>query len=150
MRSTVGLMVCLVIAFLPGLVGSRFQPGSWYEALVKPALTPPGWVFPLAWSLLYALMGVALYVAWRAGAGAVPLTLFVIQLVLNGAWSWLFFGLERPGLALVEVALLWLVILATVVAFWRVRPLAGALLLPDLGWVGFASWLNLGILRLNS
>ncbi len=149
LHSAVGLAVCLVICFLPGVIGSRFRPGPWYEALAKPAWTPPGWAFPVAWTALYALMGIALWTAWRAGAGRLALGVFAAQLVLNAAWSWLFFGLHRPGLALVEIVVLWLLILASTVLFWRLRPLAGGLLVPYLAWVGFATALNAAIVRLN-
>lgn len=144
---------CIVLCFVPAVVGSRFTPGAWYAALDKPALTPPGWVFPVVWTALYLMMGIALalVVHSRAETGAAAaLAVFVLQLVLNGLWSWLFFGLERPGLALVEIVLLWTAILAATILCWRVRPLAGALLLPYLLWVGFAAWLNLGLWRLNS
>lgn len=148
----IGLAAWVLISFAPGWIGSRWAPGDWYAGLVKPALTPPGVVFPVVWSILYALMGVAAWLVWRrAGlAGAAwPLALFLAQLVLNGLWSWLFFGAQRPGPAFAEVVALWLLILATTVAFWRRAPAAGALLLPYLAWVGFASWLNFRIWRLN-
>ena len=148
------LLGCIGVSFLPGVVGSQFGPGAWYAALEKPALTPPGWVFPIAWTSLYLAMGIALFLfldrtartdaARRWGSG-----LFAAQLVLNGAWSWLFFGLERPGLALVDIVALWSLILATLVVFARRRPAAAALLAPYLAWVSFATYLNLEIWRLN-
>jgi tryptophan-rich sensory protein len=143
---------CVALAFLPGILGSRFAPGEWYARLVKPALTPPGWVFPVAWTLLYLSMGVALFLVLRAAPlerSWPALTLFGAQLALNGAWSWLFFGLERPGLALAEIVTLLTLIAATAVAFWRLRPAAGALLLPYLAWVAFATYLNAGFWWLN-
>ena len=143
---------CVLVCFLPGIFGSRFTPGDWYAALAKPSLTPPGWVFPVVWTALYLMMGVALLLVLRSGAGSglrVALIVYAAQLLLNGLWSWLFFGLHRPGLALLEIVLLWLLIAASVVLFWRLRPLAGALLVPYLAWVGFAAWLNLGLWRLN-
>jgi tryptophan-rich sensory protein len=143
------LAACIVVCFLPGVFGGRFQPGPWYEALVKPAWTPPGWAFPVAWTVLYVLMGVSLWLALRAGAGRTAIAVFGLQLLLNGTWSWLFFGLQRPALALAEILVLWLLILASTVLFWRVRPLAGALLLPYLAWVGFAAVLNAALVRLN-
>jgi translocator protein len=146
------LVGCIAVSFAPGAFGSRFQPGAWYGALEKPALTPPGWAFPVAWTALYAAMGIALYLYLSAPARPVPripLVLFAAQLALNGAWSWLFFGLQRPGLALVGIAVLWLVIAATALGFWRRRPSAGALLLPYLLWVSFAAYLNAGVWWLN-
>jgi len=151
----VGLALgCVGLCFVPGIIGSRFQPGAWYDGLVKPALTPPGWVFPVAWTLLYVLMGIALFLVVRrpqAVSGvSVAVAVFAVQLVLNGVWSWLFFGLQRPGLALLELVVLWCTILTATIMFWRISVAAGVLLLPYLAWVGFASWLNLGLWRLNS
>jgi translocator protein len=143
---------CLVVSFVPGIVGGRFEPGAWYAALEKPDLTPPGWVFPVAWTALYAAMGVALYLYLRAPARPiprVPLALFGLQLGLNGAWSWLFFGRQRPDLALVDIGLLWIVLALTTWAFWRRRRVAGALLVPYLLWVSFATYLNAAIFMLN-
>jgi tryptophan-rich sensory protein len=151
-KTTVELLVCVALCFLPGIVGSRSAPGAWYASLTKPALTPPGWAFPVVWTALYLLMGVALFLAWRAGSGPglrLALTVFAVQLVLNGLWSWLFFGLKRPDLALADILLLWLAIGASIVLFWRLRPLAGALLVPYLLWVSLATWLNFGLWRLN-
>ncbi len=145
------LVACLLIAFLPSLVGGRFGPGDWYQSLAKSSLTPPGWVFPVAWTALYFMIGVSLFL-YLTGPGrseVLPLALFTVQLVLNALWSYLFFGLHEPGLALVDIAALWLAILATTLTFWYRRPAAGALLLPYLGWVTFASYLNFAVWRLN-
>jgi tryptophan-rich sensory protein len=110
-------------------------------------------VFPVAWTLLYLLMGVALFLVLRRPGGtsgvSSAVTVFAVQLVLNGAWSWLFFGLHRPGLALLGIGVLWVTILTATFMFWRIHAAAGVLLLPYLGWVGFASWLNFGFWRLN-
>ena len=143
---------CLVVCFTPGVIGSRFVPGPWYAALDKPWGTPVGWVFPVVWTALYAAMGVSLFLVLRAAPAAslkLPLTLFFAQLVLNAAWSWLFFGLHRPGLAAIEIVLLWLLIAASMVSFWRLTAASGALLVPYLLWVGYASYLNIGLWFLN-
>jgi benzodiazapine receptor len=152
-HAAVGLVVWILVSMAAGLVGSRFMPGEWYAALAKPSWNPPNTVFAPVWSVLYVLMGVSAWLVWRkAGLSGAPvaLALFVVQLVLNALWSFLFFGAHRPDLAFVEVVLLWLVILATTVAFWRVSAPAGALLLPYLCWVAFASALNLQVWRLNA
>jgi tryptophan-rich sensory protein len=149
----VGLVLWLVASLAAGWIGSRFVPGEWYASLAKPAWTPPSAVFGPVWTTLYVLMGVAVWLVWRkAGFSGAPvaLGLFVAQLVLNALWSYLFFGLHRPDVAFFEIVVLWIVILSTTIAFWRVRPAAGALLLPYLCWVGFASGLNLQLWRLNS
>jgi tryptophan-rich sensory protein len=152
MRTVVLLVVCAIICFAPGIVGSQFRPGQWYDTMRKPALTPPGWVFPVVWNLLYLMMAVALFLVLRKrgiGGAPVAVALFAIQLILNGVWSWLFFGLHRPDLSLIEIGMLWLFILLSMIAFWRVRPLAGALLLPYFAWVSFASYLNFQFWSLN-
>ncbi len=146
------LALCVLLCFLPALGGVFFAPGEWYAGLAKPALNPPAWVFGPVWTALYASMGLALSLApapARAARAWPALALFGLQLLLNALWSWLFFGLHRPDLALLDIAALWLAILACAVAFWRLRPLAGALLLPYLAWVGFAAYLNLELWRLN-
>jgi tryptophan-rich sensory protein len=109
-------------------------------------------VFGPVWSLLYLLMGISAWQVWRKTgfrAAAVPLGWFGVQLVLNAAWSGLFFGLQSPGAALIEIVLLWGAILATTIAFWRRSALAGWLMLPYLAWVSFAVALNLAIWNLN-
>ena len=125
---------------------------TYFDALRKPPLTPPPAAFGPAWTTLYLLMAVAAWLVWRQGLdqqAALALGIFAAQLVLNALWSIIFFGRHRVGWALLEIALLWLTILATIVLFWRIRPLAGALLLPYLAWVTFAGYLNAGIWRLN-
>ena len=154
-RDIIGLIVAVLgteaVGALSGLAaGGAFV--SFYDALRKPPATPPPAVFGPAWTVLYLLMGIAAWLVWREGLNhqtALALGLFAAQLALNFAWSLIFFGQHRIGAALLEIAVLWLVILATIVAFWTVRPAAGALLLPYLGWVTFAAYLNVGIWRLN-
>ena len=138
-----------------GLSGYATAGGvsTWYPTLVKPSFNPPAWVFGPVWTLLYIMMGVAAFLVWRQGLVAegarLALAAFVIQLVLNGLWSILFFGLQTPGWALVEIILLWLAIVATLVLFWRVVPAAGVLLIPYLAWVSFATVLNASLWWLN-
>jgi benzodiazapine receptor len=142
------LALCFGIAFF----GSRFTPGVWYEQLVKPGFTPPDWIFGPVWTILYLMMGVAAWLVWRERGfiGATSaLCLFVVQLVLNGLWSFILFGLKRPGLAFGEIVLLWLAISGTLIAFWRLVPLAGLLLAPYWLWVSFAALLNFSLWRLN-
>ena len=148
----VGLAGWIVASFAAAVVGGFFTPGEWYAQLNKPAWNPPAWVFGPVWTALYLGMAVAAWLVWRRGgfAGApVALGLFLAQLVLNGAWSWLFFGLHRPGLALAEILVLWALILATLVAFWAVHRGAGLLFVPYLAWVSFAAFLNFTLWRLN-
>lgn len=144
------LLLFLAFAFLPAVIGSRTGPDAWFDALDKPAWNPPSWLFAPVWIVLYLLMGIAAWVVWRRGGGAVTLILWGLQLALNAGWSPLFFGLHRPDLAVVDIALLWVVLAATVIAFWRVSSLSGALLVPYLVWLTFASALNVVIWRLNA
>lgn len=133
--------------------GSYFQPGAWYERLRKPAWNPPKWLFPVAWTILYAMVAAAGYLAHEAGGGVAgapaAMALYALQLVLNAGWSAVFFGMRRPDLALYEVAALWLSILATTIAFFQISSLAGWLMVPYLLWVSFAARLNHKIWRLN-
>ena len=151
-QSIIGAIVALVVTFGAAAVGAGFPVDGWYEGLIKPAWNPPNWLFGPVWGVLYLLMAVAAWLVWRKSGlsgAAVPLGLFGLQLVLNAAWSWLFFGLHRPGVALVEIVLLWAAILATMISFWRVQPPAGWLLLPYQLWVTFATALNFALWRLN-
>lgn len=146
------LVACIAVSFAPGVFGSQFKPGEWYALLTKPALTPPGWVFPIAWTILYLTIGVALYAMWIHTSGRerrIPLTLFAIQLALNGAWSWLFFGCHAVTAALIDISLLWISIVAMMLVFARYNRSAATLLLPYLAWVSFATYLNFAIWRAN-
>lgn len=148
-RSAAAFAVFLGLVAAAALFGSLFQPGAWYPRLEKPPLTPPGWIFAPVWSVLYLSIAVAGWLVWRAGGGAIPLFLWAAQLLLNALWSLLFFGLQRPGLALVEIAVLLALVIAATVVFFRVRALAGALFVPYALWVGFAAYLNAGLWVLN-
>ncbi len=152
----IGLVVSVVLCFAASGIGAWFAYPAiregWYAALNKPAWTPPAWVFGPAWTLLYLMMAVAAWLVWRRRgfAGArLPLALFLVQLALNALWSYCFFGLRRPGLALVEIMFLWLAVFATMLSCWRVAHPAGWLMWPYLLWVTFAAFLNLSISRLN-
>jgi tryptophan-rich sensory protein len=152
-NAIIGLILWIVISMGAGLVGSRFMPGEWYESLVKPDWNPPSYVFGPVWTALYIFMGISAWLVWRkvgfSGAASV-LGLFLVQLVLNSLWSYLFFGIHQPGLALIEIVILWSVILVMTIGFWRISAIAGIMLLPYLCWVSFACVLNLQLWRLNS
>ncbi len=150
--SVAGLAACLLLTFVAAFVGSRFPADAWYQALAKPSWTPPGWIFGPVWTLLYALMAVAAWLVWRRSgiAGAwLPLLLFAAQLVLNAAWSWLFFGLRRPDLALADIVALLAVIVLLSMMFHRISSPAGWIMLPYVLWVSFATALNASIVLLN-
>jgi translocator protein len=139
------VLVALAAGGLGSLATVPAVPG-WYAGLAKPSWTPPSWLFGPVWTLLYLTMGVAAWLVWREAGGVraagLPLTIWLVQLALNALWSFLFFGLRQPGWAFVEVVVLWLAILATVAACWRISPTAGAVLLPYLLWVSYAAALN--------
>jgi benzodiazapine receptor len=145
------LLRWLAISFLPAVIGIRFPAPEYYARLDKPSWGPPAWLFGPVWTNLYALMGVAAWlVSGRAGSQSrTPLVLWSTQLALNAAWGPIFFGLRAPGLALVNIVLLWLALAATVIAFLSRRTAAGVLLIPYLSWVSFATALNFAIWRRN-
>lgn len=151
-KFVIAVTVPLVVGGLSGFATSRGVE-TWYPTLVKPSFNPPSWVFGPVWTMLYLMMGIAAFLVWRKGletAGVQgALSLFVVQLALNGLWSILFFGLQSPGWALAEIVVLWLAIVATLVAFWRLTAAAGWLLAPYLAWVSFAAVLNGSIWVLN-
>lgn len=125
---------------------------SFYQELERPTWAPPGWLFGPVWTTLFALMAIAAWLVWRARGwqGArTALTLFIVQLVVNALWSWFFFAWRMGTAAIVDVLLLWVLIAATLAMFWRVRSLAGALLVPYLAWVSYASALTIWIVRNN-
>ena len=135
-------------------VGSMTGPAieGWYDTLVLPSFQPPNIAFPIAWTIVYVLMATAAWLVWRryglAGAHA-AFWLFGIQLVLNLSWTPVFFGARSIGGGLVLIVIILVAVLATTIAFWRKAPVAGVLFLPYFGWVGFATFLNFTIWRLN-
>jgi len=149
------LLAWMALCFVVGAVGAAasIQAQSFYAELVRPDWAPPGSVFGPVWTVLYAMMAVAAWLVWQrrgsAPAARIGLILFVIQLILNALWSWLFFGWRQGAMSFADIVVLWALILTTLVGFWRSRPLAGALLVPYLAWVTFASALNYSIWQLN-
>lgn len=152
-KPLIALIVSFVLCFGAAAIGSQFMPGEWYAGVAKPSWNPPNWIFGPVWSLLYTLMAVAAWRVWRKagfrGSGQ-AMAAFGVQLVLNAAWSWLFFGLHRMDLAFVEILALWVAILATVIAFYRIDRTAAWLMAPYLAWVTFASVLNFTLWRMNT
>ena len=151
-ESIVELGICLAVCMGAAVIGVFFSPGEWYDMLAKPSWTPPDDIFPWVWSILYITMGIALWLIWRQrGAKGIkgPLLVFILQLLLNAAWSYLFFGLHMTGLALIDAIFLTITLLVTVILFWRVYVIAGVILLPYLLWMIFAVWLNFMIWHLN-
>ena len=153
-KQVIGLVFWLTISFLAAAIGgaASIQAAPFYMQLVRPAWAPPPGVFGPVWSILYALMGIAAWLVWRVGgfrAARAALTLFLAQIALNALWSWLFFGWRQGALSFADIVLLWVLVAATVVAFWRSSPLAAALLVPYLLWISFAAPLNYAVWQLN-
>ncbi|ORB30148.1 TspO/MBR family protein [Mycolicibacterium parafortuitum] len=143
----------LAVLLASGLGGLAANSAERYARLRQPGFAPPSWVFGSTWTLLYALMAIAAWLVWRTGPSPETrraLVLYGVQLVLNAAWTPLFFGLGWRGIAFVELAVLLVVLIVTVVAFWRRSAVAGALLLPYVAWSTFALCLNFAVWQLNN
>ena len=142
-----------LLVFATAAIGALASRGAedFYQRLQLPAWAPPASLFGPVWTVLYVLMALAAWLVWRTGAEdrKRALALFVVQLALNALWSWLFFGWHFGALAFADIVLLVVLIVATLIAFWRVSALAGVLLIPYLLWVGFASMLNYSVWQLN-
>ncbi len=157
MKKHLKLLISLCAPLFTGFVGSLYTApaiDSWYSGLVKPWFTPPSWIFAPAWTTLYILMGIALYVVWTneavdARKKKVAMYVFFGHLVLNMVWSIIFFGLQNPFAAFVEIVVLFIAILVTSILFARIRSIAGILFIPYIAWVSFASALNFSIWDLN-
>lgn len=147
------VVTCLAVGYLSSIV-TRSSVATWYPTLVKPSFNPPNWAFPLAWTTLFVFMGIAAGLVWdkieiKKGEVQNALLFFFIQLALNALWSFLFFGLKNPMLALIEIILLWLMIYETYMKFNKIDKTAGYLFVPYLLWVSFAIILNGNIWWLN-
>jgi len=151
----ISLLLWLAICFSAAGIGSWFTAGeiaAWYRTLERPSIAPPNWVFGPVWTLLYALMALAAWQVWLAAPSnsrTWGLSLFLVQLGLNLAWSWVFFHAHQIGFALIEVIFRWAAIGVTTLAFGRVAPVAALLMAPYWAWVTFASVLNAAYWRLN-
>jgi len=153
-REVIGLVGWLAITFAAAASGAMasIAAGDFYVQLTRPDWAPPVSVFGPVWTTLYALMAIAAWLVWRRGGfreHGVALSLFLAQLVANALWTWLFFAWRRGGIAFADIILLWLLLFATLLMFWRVRWIAGALLVPYLAWVSFAAALNYTVWQLN-
>ena len=141
----------MLLGFLSGQIGGDAQ-SVWFQSLVKPAIFPPPMWFGIVWSILYAMMGLALAIvcsSWGARGRGIAIAAFVLQLLVNLAWSPVFFGLHDIRAALIVIGVLDALVIVTIVLFWRIRWVAGALLLPYLAWIAFATVLNWHFLVLN-
>lgn len=156
MNNTAKLVIAILLPLLVGATSGFFTTtgvGSWYQTIQKPSWNPPNWIFGPVWTTLYVLMGIALFLVWKADtsneAKKPALILFALQLVFNFFWSFIFFNQHAIGWALVEIIGMWLMILATIFAFANISKTAAWLLVPYISWVSFASILNYTIWKLN-
>ena len=150
------LIISIVVCQCAGIIGSIFTASAiptWYATLNKPVFTPPNWLFAPAWITLYLLMAIAAFLIWRRGLHIKPvriaLILFLIQLIINVIWSVVFFGLQSILSGLIVIVTLWIMILFTIIQFYKVSIAAGSLMIPYILWVTFATCLNAGIYMLN-
>lgn len=143
------LAVFAVLTVMASLFGTQFMPDAWYAGLAKPTWTPPNWIFGPVWTVLYVMIALAGWFAWRAMGFGAAVIVWGVQMALNGAWSFLMFGQKNIGAALADIALLWLAIAAFIALTARRVPKAAALFAPYLLWVSFASALNFAIWKLN-
>jgi tryptophan-rich sensory protein len=143
------ILLCLAVGGIGGGASASGIDG-WYRTLAKPGWNPPDWVFGPVWTVLYVMMAVAAWLVWKTGDRVRPaLVLFFVQLALNLAWTFIFFTAQSPGLALIEIAFLWLAVLLTMLAFFGRQSTAGWLFVPYLAWVSFAAALNFAIWWMN-
>ncbi|MBN2043364.1 MAG: tryptophan-rich sensory protein [Candidatus Aenigmarchaeota archaeon] len=152
----VRLVVSVVICELAGIIGSFFTMPSiptWYASINKPEFIPPNWVFAPVWTTLFLLMGISLYMIWDKGLNKkenkTALYVFGVQLVLNIIWSALFFGLQNPLAAFIEIIVLWVAILASIIFFYRISKWSGIIMIPYILWVSFAAFLTYSVWVLN-
>ncbi len=150
------LLASIIICQMAGIIGSVFTTPAiptWYASINKPSFNPPNWIFAPVWTTLFLLMGIALFLVWRKGFKRkdikIAFSVFIFQLVLNVLWSFLFFGLQSPFAAFIEIIFLLLAILITIILFFRIYWVAGVMLIPYILWVSFASVLNFAIWKLN-
>jgi translocator protein len=149
MTSYIPLGIIIALTFAAASTGGAFGPGPWYLSLNKPWWTPPGWVFPLVWTILYIMIAWAGYVVWQEQGLSLAMALWGVQLLFNGLWSYIMFGVKNISLALVDAGAMWLAIAAFMIAAWPVSPFATQLFIPYLVWATIAFVLNLEVLRMN-
>lgn len=156
MNKAAKLVISILIPVAIGATAGFFTvtgEGSWYQTISKPSWNPPSWIFAPVWTTLYVMMGIALFLVWKSDSSEVlkktAIILFAVQLALNFCWSFIFFNLEQPAWALVEISMMWVTILLTIFAFGNISKTAAWLLVPYISWVSFATILNYTIWQLN-
>jgi len=156
MNNILKFIIAVAIPVTVGAVAGFFTADSvkgWYSSLEKPSFNPPSWLFGPVWTVLYILMGIAFYLVWKQPSSEKrnrAIMFFILQLILNGAWSFIFFYAKQPGWAFAEIVVLWLMIIVTMINFKPLSKTSFYLMIPYLLWVSFASVLNFTIWQLNS
>lgn len=145
----ISLFIFFGLVGAAAVTGARYMPGEWYQSLAKPSWTPPDWLFPIAWTVLYFMIAIAGWLVWQKQGVGPALAVWLIGLVLNAAWSYVMFGRHDIGLALVNVTALWVSLLAFIVLAWNVDRNASYLFMPYLVWVSFATALNAAVWQMN-
>ena len=143
------LVVFVLIVAAAAVFGAQYMPGTWYAALKKPSWTPPNWLFGPVWTVLYVMIAVAGWRVWRAAGVSLALGVWVLNVAANGLWSYLMFGQQAIGAALLDIALIWVTIVGFIVLAWRIDRIAALLFVPYLVWVSYASALNAALWRMN-
>jgi tryptophan-rich sensory protein len=149
MTSYVALAAFFIVTFAAASTGAIFMPGEWYKSLNKPWWTPPDWAFPVVWSILYIMIAIAGWLAWKEQGLGLLVGLWAAQLVFNAAWSWIMFGEKKIALALLDAGCMWIAIAALIALAWPVSSTAALLFAPYLLWATIAFALNYTVLRMN-
>ena len=150
------LIIAITLPLALGAIAGFFTASSvrgWYSSLVKPSFSPPDWIFGPVWTTLYILMGISFYLIWTQPVSKRPnsaILIYLLQLTLNFAWSFIFFYLQQMGFALIEIILLWILIATMIIQFYKIKPIASLLNIPYLLWVSFATILNAAYYILNN
>lgn len=152
MKKFSDFILWLLISALVAWFGAQFNTGQWYTTISKPTWTPPGWLFGPVWTMLYIMMATAAFLVWRATQRTFKnktIQLYLIKMLFNASWSWVFFGLHQIGWAVANIVILLILIIIVSMKFYRINKTAGYLMLPYLLWVSFATILNFNIWLLN-
>lgn len=150
MEKYYSLGVFLLLVFAAATSGAMFKPGPWYDSLNKPSWTPPAWLFPVAWTVLYIMIAVAGWLVWKSEGLGLSLLIWIVHLGLNAAWSYYMFGAHRIDLAMYDVTAMWITLVAFILVAWPISPTASAIMVPYLAWVSFAAALNWRVWQLNA
>ena len=148
-RSVMSGLVFAILVFAAASSGAVFKPGEWYLSLKRPSWTPPSWAFPVVWTILYIMIAISGWMVWERAGWSAAIAVWGLQLVMNAAWSWLFFGRRRMDLAMIDVSLLFAAVVGYIVLAWPISQTAAYLFMPYALWVATAATLNYSVWQLN-